>query len=53
MRITVIIPDVLVEEIGRLKREELVVEMEAGYEAEAREPSLESGWDKVEMDGLP
>jgi len=53
MRTTVIIPDVVVEGFDRLKQEELVLEMKVGYEAEAREPSLESGWDKVEMEGLP
>ena len=53
MRTTVIIPDVLVEEIERLKREQLALEMKAGYEAEARDPSLESGWDNCEEDGSP
>ncbi len=74
MRTTVIIPDELVEEVGRLaqgvplsrfvresvaervermKREQLAWEMAQGYEAEAREPSLESGWDNLEVDGLP
>jgi len=74
MRTTVIIPDALVEEVGRLaqgvplsrfvresvaerverlKRKQLTWEMAQGYEAEAREPSLESGWDNLEVDGLP
>jgi len=41
------------ERVERLKREQLTREMAQGYEAEAREPSLESGWDSLEVDGLP
>ena len=52
MRTTLIIPDVLVEESERLKREQLFREMVQGYEAEAREPSIESGWETVDGDGL-
>ena len=53
MRTTVIIPDVLIEDVERPKREQLSGEMAEGYEAEAREPSLESGWENVEVDGVP
>ncbi|MCD4750748.1 MAG: hypothetical protein K8R59_15355 [Thermoanaerobaculales bacterium] len=74
MRTTVIIPDELVEEVGRLaageplsrfvresvaervarlKREQLLRDMEAGYRAEARDPSLDSEWENLEVDGLP
>ena len=73
MRTSVVIPDALAEEVGRLargvplsrfiresvververlKREQLAREMAEGYEAEARDPSLESGWDKIELGGL-
>lgn len=74
MRTTVIIPDELVEEVGRLaageplsrfvresvaervarlKREQLIRDMEEGYRAEACDPSLDSEWENVEVDGLP
>jgi hypothetical protein len=38
--------------LEEIKREALVREMEAGYRAEARAPSLDSAWTEIETEGL-
>lgn len=35
-----------------LRRESLVREMEAGYAAEAADPSLDPAWTEIEVEGL-
>ncbi len=42
----------VIERVGRLEREMLVRVMEAGYRAEAEEPSLDAGWSAIETEGL-
>ncbi len=37
--------------VGELRRERLAREMSEGYEAEAREPSLDPAWSDVEVEG--
>ena len=38
--------------ILQLRREQLALEMDEGYRAEAQAPSLEPEWSNVEVDGL-
>lgn len=39
--------------VAKLQEEKLAREMEEGYEAEARAPSLDAAWSDVEVDGWP
>ena len=43
--------DAVVYRLDTMKRERLVREMEAGYRAEAEEPSLDPEWQGVETEG--
>ncbi len=41
----------VVDRVARLERERLLGEMEAGYAAEAVEPSLDPAWGAIETEG--
>ncbi|NOZ78549.1 MAG: hypothetical protein GXP48_05110 [Acidobacteria bacterium] len=42
----------VIERLQRLQRETLAAEMVAGYQAEARRPSLDPEWSTTEAEGL-
>lgn len=44
--------DAVRHRLDEVKREALVREMEAGYSAEARSPSLDDAWTEIETEGL-
>lgn len=39
------------ESLEQLRKEELAREMEAGYQAEAENPSLDPAWSQIETEG--
>jgi hypothetical protein len=43
--------DAVVDRLDALRREALAAEMEAGYRAEAEDPSLDPEWEAIETEG--